>query len=259
MAEPTAPPRPARAPATVDRRCAVCGHDGGDYEAVDRARVPDLARERLELSLAGLPAGVLDDDLVGRWRAALAAHLAAGDLHGTAHLLHEVGAETALTAALDLGRGLGEVAAVSLSSGGVPKLPVEVAEVTGGGLAGDAQASRQHHGHPWQAVSLWSLATIEQLAAEGHPIFPGACGENLTLAGLDWTALRPGVVLAAGSAVLELTAPATPCAKNARWFADRDVTRIDHGLHPGQSRWYASLLEPGTVRRGDPVHVLHPT
>ena len=41
------------------------------------------------------------------------------------------------------------------------------------------------------------------------------------------------------------------------WFADRDSMRMHHETEPGISRMYASVLEPGTVRIGDPV-VLEP-
>ena len=97
---------------------------------------------------------------------------------------------------------------------------------------------------------------IEALREEGHPIFPGAAGENLTLGGLDWAALQPGAFVHVGAdVVLELLAYAVPCAKNAPWFADRDFNRILHTRHPGWSRLYAAVVSPGTVRIGDPVAV----
>ena len=48
------------------------------------------------------------------------------------------------------------------------------------------------HGGPERAVSLFSLEVIRRLQDEGHPIYPGATGENLTVAGLDWAALAAG-------------------------------------------------------------------
>ncbi len=238
-------------------RCATCGHLEDDYEEIDRTRVVALATERMSHCLAGaLPLG-LSEHAVASWQESLKSHLDRHDLHATAHLLHEVGRRTA-TAASSLAGAVGEIAVVSVSSGGVPKRPVAAAEIGGRGLTGDIQAERRHHGHPWQAVSLWSLEVIERLAEDGHPIAPGCCGENLTVSGLDWGELRPGVELRAGSALLELTAPATPCKKNARWFVDRDIGRIDHGRHPGWSRWYAAVVEPGQIRRGDPITVVHP-
>ena len=147
---------------------------------------------------------------------------------------------------------------ISVSAGGVPKHPVTgPVAITPTGVAGDSQADRKHHGGPEQHVCLYSLEVIEALQAEGHPIFPGATGENLTIAGLDWTALRRGVRIGIGeTAVLEITWPATPCGKNARWFADRDSMRMSHDLHPGWSRWYAKVIEPGDVEARDPVRLL---
>jgi MOSC domain-containing protein YiiM len=149
---------------------------------------------------------------------------------------------------------VGRVAGLHVSPGGVPKTPVPTADVGWRGLAGDRQATRRHHGRVWQAVCLWSADVIGELQREGHPIFPGAAGENVTLAGLDWGALRPGKRLALGAdVVVEVTLPALPCAANAGWFADGDFTRIDHRRHPGSSRLYALVVRPGRIALGDDV------
>jgi MOSC domain-containing protein YiiM len=151
---------------------------------------------------------------------------------------------------------VGRVVGLHASSGGVPKTPVPVADVGWRGLAGDRQATRRHHGRVWQAVCLWSAEMIEQLRREGHPIFPGAAGENVTVAGIGWAALRPGHRLALGTeAVVELSVPALPCASNAAWFADGDFMRIDHRRHPGTSRQYALVVRPGRVSLGDDVRL----
>ena len=87
---------------------------------------------------------------------------------------------------------------INVSPGGVPKLPVRSAEVTALELVGDAHNNNVVHGGPTRAVCLYSLERILALQAEGHPIFPGATGENVTLAGVDWDAVVPGVRLQAG-------------------------------------------------------------
>ena len=166
----------------------------------------------------------------------------------------------------DVGRGLhrlgagapsarGTVLQINTSQGGVPKHAVDETVVGWRGLAGDRQASRRHHGRPWQAVSLSSSEVIDALAAEGHPIAPGRAGENLTISGVDWPALRPGVRIGVGEVLLESGPFAIPCKKNAQWFSDGDFNRINNERHPGTSRLYARVLEPGHVRRGDPVVV----
>lgn len=166
----------------------------------------------------------------------------------------------------DIGRGLhrlgagaptqvGSVARLHVSDGGVPKRPVESAEVGPRGLVGDRQADRRHHGRPLQALCLWSAEVIEALRAEGHPIGPGSAGENVTLAGIDWATVRPGARLRIGEVLAEISAWSTPCQKNAGWFLERDIGRIDHERHPGWSRAYAWVREPGTIRVGDEVVV----
>jgi MOSC domain-containing protein YiiM len=149
----------------------------------------------------------------------------------------------------------GTVVGIHVSPGGVPKAPVPAADIGWRGLAGDRQAARRHHGRLWQAVCLWSREVIDRLVAEGHPIFSGAAGENVTVAGIDWAALRPGSRLVVGGAELEITTPALPCAKNAQWFADRDFNRMHHERHPGDSRLYALVVTPGPVAVGDDVEV----
>lgn len=143
---------------------------------------------------------------------------------------------------------------VSLSDGGVPKLAVSSAQVTFDGLAGDRQRNRKYHGGPDRAVCLFSLEVIEALRAEGHSIGSGSSGENLTLAGLDWSQLKPGDRLNIGDHLqLELTSYTTPCRYNARWFKGGNYERIAQEAYPGWSRLYARVLREGIVRPGDRV------
>ena len=150
---------------------------------------------------------------------------------------------------------VGTVVQVSRSGGGVPKQPVDRVRVGLGGLEGDVQQNRRHHGRPWQAVCLWSAEVVEALQAEGHPIGFGSAGENLTVRGLDWAALSPGLRLGVGSAVVQLSSYAVPCVKNRQWFTDGDVRRMAQEVRPGASRLYASVLVPGVVGAGDAVTV----
>lgn len=145
---------------------------------------------------------------------------------------------------------------INVSDGGVPKRPVFEARVAGRGLEGDLQRHVKIHGGPDRAVCLFSLEMIERLQDEGHPIDAGSSGENLTLAGLDWTLVQPGVRLAIGPDVeLEVTSYTTPCSHNGRWFRDEDHSRISQKKHPGWSRVYAKVLRGGIVRPGDVVEM----
>ncbi len=143
---------------------------------------------------------------------------------------------------------------VSLSDGGVPKVAVAAALVTARGLAGDRQRNRKYHGGADRAVCLYSLEVIEALRTEGHSIGPGSSGENLTLAGLEWSQVKPGDRLTIGGTVqLEIMSYTTPCRLNGQWFKDGDYGRIAQDLYPGWSRLYARVLREGTVSQGDEV------
>ena len=92
----------------------------------------------------------------------------------------------------------GRVTGLQRSAGGVPKLPVERAMVSVGGMEGDRQANRKYHGGPDRALCLYSQELLDALAAEGHPLERGTLGENVTVAGLRWEQVRPGVRLRLG-------------------------------------------------------------
>lgn len=146
---------------------------------------------------------------------------------------------------------------LNVSAGGVPKRPVPAAAVTESGLAGDAHSDGLHHGGPDRALSLYSLELLDALRAEGHPIAPGATGENVTVAGVDWPTMIPGVRISLGEAVVaEITSFAAPCKTIRKSFVDEHFARISARVHPGWSRVYARVLREGTLRVGDVVRVL---
>ena len=149
----------------------------------------------------------------------------------------------------------GVVSHLALSDGGVPKRSVEEVEVGWRGVVGDRQAARQHHGRPWQALCLWSTEVIDDFVAQGDPLAPGLAGENITVTGLPWERVRPGVRLRIGTVLCDVWAYALPCTKNAPWFADRRFDRMHH-RHGPVSRVYAQVLEPGTIAVGDTAVLL---
>lgn len=151
----------------------------------------------------------------------------------------------------------GHIFQINVSKGGVPKLAIPAGDVTAAGLSGDRQRDQRHHGGTERALCLYSLEHILALQREGHPIYPGAIGENVTLAGLDWSLLTPGVCLRLGDAVeIALTSYTTPCSNIASFFSDGNMNRISQKKHPGWSRLYARVLQTGPIVPGDPVAVL---
>lgn len=150
----------------------------------------------------------------------------------------------------------GHIVQVSVSQGGVPKVAVSEAEVLATGLVGDAQKTPGIHGGPERAVCLWAMEVIETLRQEGHDLAPGYAGENVTIAGLNWPQVIPGVQLQLGDTVLlEVASYAVPCRKNMRWFADRRYSRISQKNYPGSSRIYARVLQVGLICQGDRVRM----
>ncbi len=140
--------------------------------------------------------------------------------------------------------------------GGVPKQAVREAEVTALGLVGDRVAHPKIHGGPERALCLYSMERILALQAEGHPIFPGSLGENITVSDLDWSLVVPGARLQLGEeVVVEVTKYTTPCATITASFANGDSNRVLHKEHPGWSRVYARVLRMGHVRVGDDVTI----
>jgi MOSC domain-containing protein YiiM len=150
----------------------------------------------------------------------------------------------------------GSIVQVSASEGGVPKLALAAADVGFRGLQGDTQRVRVHHGRPWQALCIYADEVIEMLQQEGHPIARGSVGENITVRGLPWEHVRPGVLLRMGTVVAHVQAYAEPCATNKAFFIGGEFQRM-HADRGPVSRVYATVLTPGRVAPGDPV-ILEP-
>lgn len=244
--------------------------DDLEVEAVPERHAPDVsdgfgaALQRLDDNISRLHARAerVGPDHDPQWRRT--ASIDGRPVDGAWVLRHAV--HDATHHLSDIGRGLaalgagapthtGTVAQLSVSDGGVPKRPVEAVAVGYRGLEGDRQATRKHHGRPFQALCLWSSEIIAALQAEGHPIGPGLAGENVTIEGIDWSTIRSGVRLRIGEVLAEVSAWTTPCSKNAGWFLERNIDRMDHAHHPGWSRAYAWVREPGRVHQGDQVVV----
>jgi MOSC domain-containing protein YiiM len=153
---------------------------------------------------------------------------------------------------------------INISKGGVPKLPIPVAEVTPLGIRGDAHAHPQIHGGPRQAVLLITAEGLEELIQAGFPLYPGALGENITTVGLNRREMRLGQRYRMGSVVIELTKMREPCNTLTPYGAGIQQAVYDAQVKaqdPSSPRWalagiYASIIQPGTVRPGDPITLL---
>ena len=158
----------------------------------------------------------------------------------------------------------GTIIQVSVSPGGLPKLPIAEGYITTQGLKGDRQAHPAIHGGPRKAILLIAAEVVNSLTAQGFPLFYGALGENLTTRGLDFHQLRIGDEIRAGGAHLEITQPRGPCSALDVYgpalreeIYDARVKSLDHtSPHWGMSGFYATVRTEGPVGPGDIIAVL---
>jgi MOSC domain-containing protein YiiM len=144
---------------------------------------------------------------------------------------------------------------------GIDKRPVDgAAYIAWRGIQGDAQLDTRHHGRSWQAVYAYADEDLDWWRAElQRHLAPGNFGENLTLAGIDVTGAVLGErwQLGAGddAPVVEVTAPRIPCQTFANFMDEPHWVRrfTVHGA-PGA---YLRVVQPGYVRSGVPVQVVH--
>jgi MOSC domain-containing protein YiiM len=147
----------------------------------------------------------------------------------------------------------GLLLSINTSDGGLPKRPRHEAHVGIDGVEGDRQRDRRFHGGQDRAVCLYSFERIRALQTEGHSISVGEAGENLTLLGVDWEAVVPGVQLTVSGVRLLVTSFTVPCRNLSACFDGGHGARISQKAHPGWSRVYARVEQPGRLSIGDPV------
>jgi len=134
-------------------------------------------------------------------------------------------------------RVLGEMKIAHIYIGeGLPKKEVQSATLTTTGFVGDKQRWKRH-GPPLRDIVIWSLTRIEELMNEGHPIFPGACGENLVIEGKEYFKLKKDDILTIGDSILKLTFPADPCNQIKEFF-----TSNMNLVHDKIPRWCCDVL-----------------
>jgi MOSC domain-containing protein YiiM len=159
----------------------------------------------------------------------------------------------------------GTITQLSISKGGVPKLAVAEAHAGPLGLEGDVQRNTKYHGGPRQALLLVSEEDLAWLRDRGYSVAAGDLGENLTVRGVDFRALRPGQRYRAGGATIELTKVRVPCS-NLDVYNSPEVEPIQKAVYDAEvkagntasPKWalagfYAAVLQPGWMRPGDTI------
>jgi len=158
----------------------------------------------------------------------------------------------------------GVVVQVSISEGGVPNHAIDEGNVTRNGIIGDRWRHPAFHGTPKRAILLITSEGVDELAAQGFPVYYGALGENITTQGLARRSLRIGQRFRVGEAVVELTEVRLPCETLSVYGPGIQAATYDaralagDAASPvwGMSGFYASVAEPGIVRAGDSIVLL---
>jgi MOSC domain-containing protein YiiM len=125
------------------------------------------------------------------------------------------------------------------------------------GLAGDAVCDTRHHGGDHQAVYAVAREDLDDWERElGRALANGAFGENLTTEGLDVSGALIGERWRVGpDVVLEVTCGRIPCRTFQGHLGERRwVRRFTEKGAPGA---YLRVIEPGEIRAGNPVEVVH--
>lgn len=129
--------------------------------------------------------------------------------------------------------------------------------VAGSGLAGDAVCDLRHHGGDDQAVYAVAREDLDDWERElGRSLANGAFGENLTTRGLDVSDALIGERWRIGrEVVLEVTCGRIPCRTFQAHVGEPGwVKRFTRKAQPGA---YLRVIEPGEVRAGDTVEIVH--
>ncbi len=126
------------------------------------------------------------------------------------------------------------------------------------GLEGDEQADRRVHGgvdkalhcYAWHHYAHWR----DELPACALLQAPGAFGENLSIDGLDETAVCIGDRWQIGSAIVVVSQGRQPCFKLNQRFGTPDMSaRVQNSLRAG---WYLRVEHSGALAAGDPLRLL---
>ncbi|PVC83075.1 MOSC domain-containing protein [Streptomyces sp. CS131] len=141
--------------------------------------------------------------------------------------------------------------------------PVEVRDpgpkgVGGSGLAGDAVCDLRHHGGSDQAVYAFAREDLDAWERElgGRKLADGAFGENFTTLGVDVSGALIGERWRVGAdLVLEVTSGRIPCRTFAEHLGEKGWVR--RFTQEGVTGAYLRVVEPGAVRAGDPVEIVH--
>src|SRR3989338_950366 len=150
-------------------------------------------------------------------------------------------------------KNLPYIVSINISSGGVPKLPIDSIYVSCSGLKGDGH-NHAKHDDPIQAVCLQDIEQLEGLNLKGHALAPGSTGENLTVKNLHINKLPLKAVLKfSGGVIVQLSKIRRPCyVMDAIHPRLKEDTIGCHGI-------YAKVIREGILAAGEMIDVILPS
>ena len=136
--------------------------------------------------------------------------------------------------------------------------PVRVGDL---GLEGDEVSNRRHHGGAEKAVYAFAREDLDHWQDVLDCDFAdGFFGENLTTSGIDVNGALLGERWRIGGVMLEIASVRTPCNVFRAWMGRHGhrerglLQRFAAEARPGP---YLRVVEPGVLRAGDPIEVVH--
>ena len=138
---------------------------------------------------------------------------------------------------------------------GLPKKPVDMAQVTSYGVGNDYNHYRttSKQSTKDRAVLIYTLDMIEQLNGEGWPINPGDIGENITIDGLKYDDFKIGDKYQIGEVIVEVTEGCNPCKNlGALPYVGERVNEFIK-LMENRRGWFVKVISEGNVKVNDLV------
>jgi MOSC domain-containing protein YiiM len=157
---------------------------------------------------------------------------------------------------VSMGRGETAPWAGRMKRTAINKRPVAATVLVGAlGLTGDEQVDKIAHGGPDQAVYAYAREDLDWWAARlGRELRNGMFGENITTAGLDVTNSVIGETWRFGRVVVQVTSPRVPCLTFRNWVEEKGWIKTFRAA--GRPGAYLRVLQPGSLREGDPVELV---
>lgn len=110
-------------------------------------------------------------------------------------------------------------------------------------------------------VHLLHQELFDELATKGFILEPGDIGENVLTRGIDLLGLSKGTLIHIGTARMEVTGLRNPCLQLDRFrpgLMAATLDRTPEGALIRKTGIMAVVLDPGTIRPGDPIRLTLP-